>query len=50
VQVKGGDYVYKVMAFLATRRGIVLVALSIGTALINAKGGGKPVGFTDLGW
>jgi hypothetical protein len=48
VNVKGGDYVYKVMAFLATRRGIVLVALSIATALINAKG--KPIGFTDVGW
>ncbi len=40
---------YKVMAFLATRRGIVLVALSTATALLNAKGG-RPIGFTDFGW
>ena len=49
MQVKGGDYVYKVMAFLATRRGIVLVALSVATAVLNAKAG-KPAGFTDIGW
>jgi hypothetical protein len=41
--------VYKVMAFLATRRGIVLVALSVATALINAKLG-KVVNFGDTGW
>ena len=40
---------YKMMAFLATRRGIVLVALSIATALLNAKLG-KVVSFGDSGW
>jgi hypothetical protein len=47
--MRGGDYMYKVMAYLATRRGIVLVALSTATALLNAKCG-KGVGFTDVGW
>jgi hypothetical protein len=41
--------VYKVMAFLATRRGIVLVALSLATALLNAKCG-RVVSFGDSGW
>jgi hypothetical protein len=40
--------VVKVMAYLATRRGIVLVALSIATAVLNAKAG-KPIGMSD-GW
>jgi hypothetical protein len=40
--------VLKVMAFLATRRGIVLVALSVAAAVLNAKAG-KPVGFSE-GW
>jgi hypothetical protein len=37
------------MAYLATRRGIVLVALSIATAVLNAKAG-KPINFSDGGW
>jgi hypothetical protein len=37
------------MAFLATRRGIVLVALSIATAVLNAKAG-RPINFGDTGW
>jgi hypothetical protein len=41
--------VYKMMAYLATRRGIVLVALSIATAVLNAKAG-KPINFSDGGW
>jgi hypothetical protein len=47
--MRGGDYVYKVMAYLATRRGIVLVALSTAMAVLNAKAG-RGVGFTDVGW
>jgi hypothetical protein len=41
--------VFKVMAYLATRRGIVLVALSVGMAVLNAKGG-RAIGFGDIGW
>jgi len=41
--------VFKVMAYLATRRGIVLVALSVVAAAINAKGG-HGFGFGDSGW
>ncbi len=40
---------FKVMAYLATRRGIVLVALSAGMAVANAKTG-QGVGFADWGW
>jgi hypothetical protein len=40
---------YKAMAFLATRRGIVLVALSTASALLNAKCG-RPISFGDSGW
>jgi hypothetical protein len=40
--------VVKVMTFLATRRGFVLVALSVAMAVLNAKAG-KPVGFSE-GW
>jgi hypothetical protein len=36
------------MAFLASRRGIALIALSVATALINAKGG-SGIGFSE-GW
>jgi hypothetical protein len=39
----------KVMAYLQTRRGIVLVALSVVAAVANAKGG-KSIGFIDGGW
>lgn len=39
---------YKVMTFLATRRGFALVALSIAAALIGAKGG-RAIGFSE-GW
>ena len=45
---KGGDDVFKVMAYLATRRGIVLVALSIAAAVLSAKVG-RPIGMSD-GW
>ena len=41
------------MAFLATRRGIVLVALGVASALVNAKAGvchGHGFGFGDSGW
>jgi hypothetical protein len=38
----------KVMAFLASRRGIVLVALSVAAAVLNAKGG-HGIGMSD-GW
>jgi hypothetical protein len=41
--------VLKVMAYLASRRGIGLVALSVGMAVLNAKGG-SGYGFGDLGW
>jgi hypothetical protein len=41
--------VFKVMTYLATRRGIVLVALSVGMAVLNAKGG-HGIGFADWGW
>lgn len=40
---------HKVMAFLATRRGIALVALSIASAMLNAKCG-KGINFGDTGW
>jgi hypothetical protein len=38
------------MAYLATRRGIVLVALSVGMSVLNAKAKGAGFGFGDLGW
>jgi hypothetical protein len=41
--------VFKVMTYLATRRGIVLVALSVAAAAINAKTG-NGLGFGDSGW
>jgi hypothetical protein len=41
--------VLKVMTYLASRRGIVLVALSVGAAVLNAKGH-PGLGFGDLGW
>jgi hypothetical protein len=36
------------MAFLATRRGFAMVALSVAAALVNAKGG-RLIGFSE-GW
>jgi hypothetical protein len=47
--MRGGYDVYKVMAFLATRRGIAMVALSAGMAALNAKCG-RPIGMGDYGW
>jgi hypothetical protein len=39
----------KVMAYLQTRRGIVLVALSVGTAVLNARCG-HGVNWADGNW
>jgi hypothetical protein len=41
--------VFKVMAVLASRRGIVLVALASAAAVLNALGV-APDGFADGGW